>query len=82
MNLPADIADAVVKAAAVVIADRMSSTFEDFQMFTIGQVAAALKVSEPTARRLIRDHIDLGEASKRISVTQFRALVASRTVNA
>lgn len=80
MKLPPDIAAAVIKATAKELADRMESRLDDLELFTIKQVAARLKVSEPTARRLIPEYVELGEASKRVSAATLRRLIEERTI--
>ncbi len=82
MNLPADVVAAVVKAAANELADRMEAGAGDLELFTIRQVAERLKVSEPKVRRLIKKYVELGEASKRISMNELRRLIADRTIPA
>jgi hypothetical protein len=84
MKLPADVAAAVVRAAAVELADRLEKSvgLESLELFTMSEVAARLKVSEPKARQLVRDYVDLGEASKRISARMLRGLIEARTVSA
>jgi hypothetical protein len=82
IKLPPDISAAVIKATAVELADRMESHFEDLELFTISQLAARLKVSEPKARALVSEYVELGEASKRISAATLRRLIADRTIPA
>lgn len=81
MKLSADIAEAVVKAAGKELAGRLSDSVEDLQLFTIGEVAARLRVSEPTARRLVREYVDLGEASRRVTPATLRKLINSRMIS-
>ncbi|GAA5124531.1 helix-turn-helix domain-containing protein [Luteolibacter yonseiensis] len=82
MNLPSDVMKAVIVAAGKELADRLEPQAKDLQLFTIAEVAERLRVSEPTARRLIREHVDLGEASKRVSLAQLRKIIESRTAEA
>lgn len=82
LKLPPDISAAVIKATAVELADRMESHFEDLELFTISQLAARLKVSEPKARSLVTEYVELGEASKRISAATLRRLIEDRTIPA
>lgn len=81
MKLPTDIAEAVVKAAGKELADRMAASVEDLQLFTISEVAARLKVSEPTARALVKEYVELGEASRRVTPATLRKLINSRMIS-
>jgi len=81
VNLPADISAAVVKAAGVELANRFESAgMDDLQLFTSREVAERLRVSEPTARNLVREYVELGEASRRISAATLRKLISERTI--
>lgn len=81
MKLPADISAAVIKATAKELADRMEAGgLDDLQLFTISEVAGRLKVSEPKARALVSEYVELGEASKRISPATLRRLIMERTI--
>jgi hypothetical protein len=83
MKLPADIAAAVIKATAKELADRMTAAgLDDLELFTIRDVAARLKVSEPKARALLSEYVELGEASKRVSPATLRRLIEERTIPA
>lgn len=83
MKLPADIAAAVIKATAKELADRMAAAgLDDLELFTIRDVAARLKVSEPKARALLSEYVELGEASKRVSPATLRRLIEERTIPA
>jgi hypothetical protein len=82
LKLPPDLSAAVVKAMAVELAAVLAPQLEEVQLFTTKQVAERLQVSEPTARGLIKEHVDLGEASKRVSLKQLKQLIAKRTVPA
>lgn len=81
MKLPAEITAAIIRAAAVELADRLeaSAGLESLELFTITEVAARLKVSEPKARALVRDYVDLGEASKRVTKGMLARLIEGRT---
>lgn len=81
MTLPPAIADAVIKAAGKELAAMAAEQVADLQLFTIGEVASRLKVSEPKARALIREHVELGEASKRVSPATLRRLIEERTIS-
>lgn len=83
MKLPPEITSALIKATAKELADRMeASGLDDLQLFTITDVAGRLKVSEPKARQLLTEYVELGEASKRISPATLRRLIADRTIPA
>jgi hypothetical protein len=82
IKLPPELSAAVIKATANEIADRMEEHFDDLELFTIRNVAARLKVSEPKARSLVSEYVELGEASKRISAATLRRLIAERTIPA
>lgn len=80
MILPPSIADAVIKAASKEVAGLLAERLEDLECFTFAQVAERLKVSEPTARRLVKEHVELGEASKRVSAGVLRRIIEERTI--
>lgn len=80
MTLPPAIADAIIKAAGKELAAMAAEQVADLQLFTIGEVAERLKVSEPKARALIREHVEIGEASKRVTPATLRRLIETRTV--
>lgn len=82
MKLSAEIADAVVKAAGKELADRLTHGLEDLQLFTIREVAERLRVSEPTARNLVKEYVELGEASRRVTPAMLRQLIEDRKVSA
>lgn len=82
MKLPPEIAAAVIKATAKELADRMEARIDDLELFTIRDTAARLKVSEPKARALVSEYVELGEASKRISAATLRRLIQDRTIPA
>jgi transposase len=81
MKLAPDIAEAVVKAAGRELAERIAPAVEDLQLFTISQVAARLQVSEPTARNLVKEYVELGEASKRVTPATLRKLIEDRKIS-
>lgn len=80
MKLPQEIADAVVKAAGKELAASLKEHVQDLQLFTIREVAERLKVSEPTARHLIHEYVELGEASRRVTPATLRKLIEDRTI--
>lgn len=83
MKLPPEITSALIKATAKELADRMEAGgLDDLQLFTISDVAGRLKVSEPKARQLLTEYVELGEASKRVSPATLRRLIADRTIKA
>ena len=82
MKLSAEIAEAVVKAAGKELADRLAHGLEDLQLFTIREVAERLRVSEPTARNLVKEYVELGEASRRVTPATLRQLIEDRKVSA
>lgn len=81
MNLPADVAEAVCQAAGKELADRMAASMEDLQLFTLSEVAGMLKISTQSARRLVRNYVELGEASRRITPATLRQLIADRAIS-
>lgn len=87
MNLPPEIADAVVKATAAELANRIEVTarvdlgsLDELRLFTIKDVCERLQVTEKTARRLIPEYVELGEASKRITPATLRKIIEQRTI--
>lgn len=82
MNLPADITAAVVKAAGKELADRMAGAMDDLQLFTIAEVAERLRVSKGTAIRLVKEYVELGEASRRVTPATLRKLIEDRKISA
>jgi len=80
MRLPADIADAVVKAAGKELAASLLAQVEDLQLFTIREVAERLRVAESTARLLVKEYVELGEASRRVTPATLRKLIEDRKI--
>lgn len=80
LKLPPDISAAVIRATAIELADRMADRIEGLELFTIKQISAILKVSEPKARALVAEWVELGEGTKRISANHLRQLISSRTI--
>lgn len=80
MKLPPDIADAVVKEAAKQIADRVFTEAAELQLISIETAAEILGTSIPTARALIREHVELGERCRRVRLSTVRKVIAERTV--
>lgn len=81
MRLPKEIADAVVKAAGRELADRMGASMDELQLFTMQEVADRLKVSKGTASRLVKEYVELGEASRRVTPATLRKLIEDRTIS-
>ena len=80
MNIPADILDAVVKAAGKELADRAATGIDDLRLVPIRTAAEMLGVSEPKCRALIREYVELGEASRRVRLSTIRQLIEARTI--
>jgi len=80
MRLPADIAEAVVKAAGKELAASLLAHVEDLQLFTIREVAERLRVAESTARILVKEYVELGEASRRVTPATLRKLIEDRKI--
>jgi transposase len=82
MKLPPDIAAAVIKAAGQILADRLEAQgLDELQLFTMKDVADRLKVSKGTAIRLVREYVELGEASRRVTPATLRKLIQDRTIS-
>ena len=82
MKLPADITAEIVRAASQIVADRLAEEAATLKLYTIAQAAKILEVSEPKARRLVSEYVELGEASKRVSAATLRKLITDRTMKA
>lgn len=80
MKLPSDIADAVVKAAGKELAASLREHVDELQLFTIREVAERLRVAESTARLLVKEYVELGEASRRVTPATLRKLIEDRKV--
>jgi DNA-binding MarR family transcriptional regulator len=80
MKLPQEIADAVVKAAGKELAASLKEYVQDLQLFTLQEVADRLKVSKGTANRLVKEYVELGEASRRVTPATLRRLIEERTI--
>jgi hypothetical protein len=80
MKLPQEIADAVVKAAGKELAASLKEHVQDLQLFTLQEVADRLKVSKGTANRLVKEYVELGEASRRVTPATLRQLIEERTI--
>lgn len=79
MTLPPAIADLVVDAAAQEIAKRAGCYITDLQLLTYKAAAEMLGVSQPTARRIIAEYVELGEATRRVKLSTLRAMIEART---
>lgn len=82
MRLPQDITDAVIRAAAKELADRVTPALDELTLVPIRRAAEMLGVSEPKARALIREYVELGEASRRVRLSTLRRLIEERTIPA
>lgn len=82
MKLPPDIAAAVIKATAKELADRLETHLDDLELFTIPDVCRRLKVTDKTAKKLLSEYVELGEATIRVSPATLRRLIADRTIPA
>jgi hypothetical protein len=80
MNLPEDIAVRVVAATAKLLADRVDDDLDEMLLVPFKVAAKILGVSEPKARSLIREYVDLGESSRRVRVSVLKTIIASRTI--
>lgn len=80
MKLPADIAAAVIKATAKELADRFEARMDDLELFTIPDVCRRLKVSDKTAKKILHEYVELGEATIRVSPAELRRLITDRTI--
>ena len=78
--LPSDLTNAVVKATAKELADRLQDGMDDLRLFTLRDVCDRLKVSDKTAKKLLREYVELGEASIRVSPAALRKLISDRTI--
>lgn len=81
MTLPGPIAEAVIRAAAVELANRAASDLDDMALVPISKAAEILGVSKRVAQRLICEHVELGEATKRYKLSTIRRVIDSRTFN-
>jgi len=66
--------------AAKELAAELRTSAQGLRLLTFRQAAELLGVSEPTARRLIKEYVELGEASKRVSLATLEKLISARTV--
>lgn len=80
MKLPEDIAARVVDATAKVLAERVNGDLDELQLIPLKKAAELLGVSEPKARQLIREFVDLGESSRRVRVSVLKTIIESRTI--
>lgn len=80
MKLPSDITDVIVRAAAKEIADRVFTEAAELQLIGIETAAEIMGVSIPTARALIREHVELGERCRRVRLSTVKRVIAERTV--
>jgi len=79
MHLPPAIADRVVEAAAQEIAKQAGAELTDLQLLTYKAAAELLGVSQPTARRIIAEYVELGEATRRVKMSTLRHMIEART---
>lgn len=81
MKLPPELTQAVVKATANELADRLAPEMEKLQLFTISQVSTLLQVSEATVRKLVKEYVELGCETRRISPVVLQKLIEERTIS-
>jgi hypothetical protein len=85
MTLPAAITEAiiaaVVKAVAKEITERMLPRLDELELFTIRDVAERLKVSQAKAKRLMAEHVELGEATRRYRLSTLQRVIEQRTIS-
>ena len=82
MTPPPAIAARLIDAAARELAAVMREEIAASQLLTLQQAADLLGVSKPTARKLCREVVILGEASDRIRLSSLKRIIESRTVKA
>lgn len=80
MNLPAELTQAIVKAAGKELAAVMRDEIKGSQLLTLQQAADLLGVSKQTARTLVGEIIDLGEHSPRLELSRVKAIIQKRRV--
>lgn len=80
MNLPADILDAVIRSAGAQLAARASTQIDDLRLVRISTAAEILGVSQPKARALIREYVELGESSRLVRLSTLRRIIEARTI--
>ena len=82
MNIPAELATAIVKAAGRELAEVMRDEIKSSQLLTLQQAADLLGVSKQTAKTLVGEVIDLGEHSPRLELSKVQRLIQTRRVPA
>jgi len=82
MTLPAAITDAIIAAAAKELAATTIRDMRDLQLVPLKKAAELLGVSEPKARALLRSRVELGEATRRVKLSDIRRLIEERTIPA
>lgn len=81
MTLPAAITDAIITEAAKQLAAQTIADMRDLQLVPIRKAAELLGVSERKARKLLRSRVELGEATRRVRLSDIRRLIEERTIN-
>ena len=80
MTLPPAIANRVIEAAAHEIANRAGCELTELQLLTYDEAARLLGVSKSSARRMIREFVELGEATRRVKLSTVKELIETRTI--
>lgn len=80
MNISTEVAEAIFTAAGEALAQRIGAELDSLQCVTIKEAAKTLSVSQAKARRLINEYVELGEASRRVTLATLRKLIESRTI--
>lgn len=79
MNM-GELHERIATITAKELAAEMRDEVASMRLLTVRQTAEMLGVSEPTARRLIKEYVELGEATKRVSLATIRQIIADRTI--
>ena len=81
MNLPLIITESVLRHTACEIADRLETNLAAVQLVPLKEAARLLSVSPKTAKRLLVNYVELGEATRRYKLSEITALVDARSIN-
>jgi excisionase family DNA binding protein len=80
MTLPPAIANRVIEAAAHEIAKLAGCELTELQLLSYDEAARLLGVSKAKAKRLLREFVELGEATRRVKLSTVKELIETRTI--
>lgn len=79
-EIESEIKDRAVGELVTMIWEKLEPDLKRMQLLTINRAAGMADVSVAQMNRLLDEHVDMGEQSKRVSIDQLERLITARTV--